>query len=194
MSDIPTSDPATLRATVPAFHRLQLERLARLGIDATGFPVSHVALRVPTWRGYLAARDRLERVATANLENVWNGRPISKIVLAEPIPVGAQQVDLVELIAPFHQRVYAMGLEHVGLVVGDLEAFVERHVEVLTGRQFQAPDFRPAYRLFPDYTHVKFYARSLRSQVEREGGSFTGFTHAEWHVDDDLAGPYELAG
>jgi len=27
------------------------------------------------------------RHATANLENVWNGRPISKILLAEPIEV-----------------------------------------------------------------------------------------------------------
>jgi predicted metalloenzyme YecM len=187
-------DPRTLRTEVQAFHARQLARLAELGIDAAGFPVSHVALRVPTWRAYVEARDGLEAVATANLENVWNGRPISKIVLAEPIPVGQQHVDLVELIPPFHQRVYAMGLEHVGLVVPDLESFVERHVGVLTGRQFQAPDFRPAYRLFPDYTHVKFYARSLRRQVELEGATFTGFTHVDWTVADELAGPYEVAG
>jgi len=32
-------------------------------------------------------RTLLERHATANLENVWNGRPISKILLADPLRV-----------------------------------------------------------------------------------------------------------
>jgi predicted metalloenzyme YecM len=55
----------------------------------------------------------LERHAKASSEDVWNGRPISKIVLAEPLDVlDATPVSLIELIPPVHQRVYRMGLEH----------------------------------------------------------------------------------
>ena len=56
----------------------------------------------------------------ANVENIWNGRPISKILLREPLEVEPHvTVDLIELLPPPHQRTYKMGLEHVGVVVGD---------------------------------------------------------------------------
>ena len=71
--------------------------------------------------GALWARDQLiacgwqVEVAT-NSENVWNGRPISLIVLAEPLDVlDATPVSRIELIPPVHQRVYRMGLERLGL-------------------------------------------------------------------------------
>ena len=36
-------------------------------------------------------------------------------------------VPLIELIPPVHQRVYKMGLEHLGVVVGEeVDAFVRR--------------------------------------------------------------------
>lgn len=187
------ADPSTLGALGKRFYLRQIERLQGLGIDARGYSVSHLAVRAPTWREYLSVRDALEDVASANVENVWNGRPISKIVLAVPLDLGLQDVELIELIPPFHQRVYAMGLEHVGLVVGpDLEDFVERHAGVLTGRQFQSATFRPAYRLFEDYTHVKFYERSLKEECVREGARFEGFNHAEWTPGRLDARPYEL--
>jgi predicted metalloenzyme YecM len=88
----------------------------------------HRAIRpepVADWDLYLHLRTLLERHATANLENVWNGRPISKIVLAEPLEVlDGTPVSLIELIPPVHQRVYRMGLEHLGVVIGeDVDAF-----------------------------------------------------------------------
>ena len=74
--------------------------------------------------GALWARDQLiacgwqVEVAT-NSENVWNGRPISLIVLAEPLDVlDGTPVSRIELIPPVHQRVYLMGLEHLGVIVG----------------------------------------------------------------------------
>ena len=100
---------------------------------------------------------------------------------------------MVELIPPFHQRVYRMGLEHLGLVVGeDVDDFSVRHREVLTGQQFQSRVNEPYYVLFPDYTHVKFYRQSLGDTVQQEGNQFNGFRHAEWAPADDLAGPYEV--
>ena len=181
---------------VAAFYEQQAARCRALGIEVSGLPISHVAFRARTWREYLSLRERLEQLAVANRENVWNGRPISKIVLAEPIAVGERQLDLVELIPPFHQRVYRMGLEHYGFVVGEGErfsAFVAKHRPVLTGQQFQSPENEPVYILFPDYTHVKFHQRSLADAVRREGLTFDGFVHADWQPLDELAGPYEVA-
>src|SRR5438445_10313507 len=55
-------------------------------------------------------RDRVFGRASRTMKNVWNGRPISLIVLAEPLDVlHGIPVSLIELIPPVHQRVYRMG-------------------------------------------------------------------------------------
>jgi predicted metalloenzyme YecM len=175
-----------------AFAALQRDRLAERGIDIAPFELSHLAVRVPEWDQYVHLRTLLERHAVANRENVWNGRPISLIVPAEPLEVlGGKLVSLIELIPPVHQRVYKMGLEHLGVVVGDtFDTFVERHKPVLTGQQFQGPASTPdpVYILFEDFTHVKFYRLSLRASVElSEGRQFEdGFRHVDDWVPQRL--------
>src|SRR6188474_1107362 len=166
-----------------AFAARQQDRLQARGIDIHPYALSHLAVRVPEWDQYLHVRNLLERHAVANRENVWNGRPISLIVPAEPLQVlDGKVVPLIELIPPVHQRVYRMGLEHLGVVVGDeFDEFSRVHRAVLTGQQFQSPDVDPVYVLFEDFTHVKFYRRSFFDVVEDEGGRFDGFTHvADW--------------
>jgi predicted metalloenzyme YecM len=179
---------------VKAFFELQARRCADLGIDVAELPIGHVAHRSRTWRDYVATRAELERVASANIENVWNGRPISKLLLAESLPVSERhEVDLIELIPPFHQRVYRMGLEHIGFVVGvGFDAFVATHRRVLTGQQFQGPLNMPVYILFDDYTHVKFHRMSLADVCRAEGHPISGFEHVEWQPADELAGPYAV--
>ena len=103
---------------------------------------------------------------------------------AEPLDVlDGKAVPLIELIAPVHQRVYKMGLQHMGVVVGDtFDEFVETHKPVLTGQEFQGPNSipDPVYILFEDFTHVKFYRLSLRDSVELQTGPFLdGFDHVE---------------
>ena len=176
------TDPiADLIGDYRSFAALQRDRLAALGIDITPYELSHLAVRVPEWELYVQLRTLLERHAVANLENLWNGRPISKIVLSQPLEVlGGQGVELIELIPPVHQRVYKMGLEHLGVVIGDdVDEFSRRHRAVLTGQQFQSPTTEPYYILFEDFTHVKFYRHSLRASIELEGGRFDGFAHVE---------------
>jgi predicted metalloenzyme YecM len=190
------STPAdTVLAGIPAFERQQAERLLALGIDVSGYGVSHIAVRTRTWNEYLELREGLEARATANLENVWNGRPISKIVLAEPVALeSGRSVSLIELIPPFHQRVYKMGIEHVGYIVGAaLPEFIDTHFEALTGQQYQSRFCTPAYVLFPDYTHVKFYERGLQEVCELEGADFSVIRHADWEPADPEAGPYEVS-
>jgi predicted metalloenzyme YecM len=179
-------DPITdIVGDYQAFAAQQRDRLASRGIDIASYGLSHLAYRVPEWDLYLHVRELLERHAVANRENVWNGRPISLIVPAEPLEVlGGKMVPLIELIPPVHQRVYKMGLEHLGVVVGDtFDEFVEDHKPVLTGQQFQGPNSTPdpVYILFEDFTHVKFYRLSLRESVEVHEGPFgDGFRHVDW--------------
>ena len=174
-----------------AFAAQQRDRLATRGIDISPYELSHLAFRVPEWDQYVQVRTLLERHAIANRENVWNGRPISLIVPAHPLEVlDGKVVPLIELIPPVHQRVYKMGLEHLGVVIGDdFDAFVETYKPVLTGQQFQGPTSTPdpVYILMEDFTHVKFYRLSLRASVELDAGPFKdGFHHIEDWVPQRL--------
>lgn len=163
------------------FAAMQHERLPARGIDISPYALSHLAIRVPEWDQYVHLRTLLERHATANEETVWNGRPISKIVLATPVDVlDGKTVTDIELIPPVHQRVYRMGLEHLGVVVGeDVDVFSREHRAALTGQQFQSADVEPYYVLFEDLTHVKFYRWSLFDACRREGAKFDGFVHVD---------------
>jgi len=173
------------------FAAQQRERLAARGIDVAPYGLSHLAYRAAEWDEYVRLRGLIERHAVANSENVWNGRPISLIVLAEPLDVlDGKAVPLIELLAPVHQRVYKMGLEHLGVVVGDtFDDFVDTHKPVLTGQQFQGPNSipDPVYILMEDFTHVKFYRLSLKDSVELDAGPFPeGFRHVDDWVPQGL--------
>jgi predicted metalloenzyme YecM len=164
-----------------AFAAQQRDRLLARGIDIAPYALSHVAFRVPEWDQYVRIRTLLERHASANSEKVWNGRPISLLLLKEPLQVlDAKGVPAIELIPPVHQRVYKMGLEHLGVVVGDgFDAFSREHRSALTGQQFQSETVDPVYVLFEDFTHAKFYRYSLREGIEHQGGRFDGFQHVD---------------
>lgn len=176
----------------PAFASQQRARLLARGIDIGPYTLSHLAFRVPEWDQYVRVRTQLERHAVSNSENVWNGRPISLIVPAAPLEVlDGKEVPLIELIPPVHQRVYKMGLEHLGVVVGqdEFDAFVDAHKPVLTGQQFQGPSSNPdpVYILFEDFTHVKFYRLSLRASVELDAGPLAdGFRHVDDWVPQQI--------
>ena len=171
-----------------AFAAQQRDRLLARGIDIAPYALSHLAYRVPEWDQYVHLRTLLERHAIANREDVWNGRPISLIVPAEPLEVlEGKVIPLIELIPPVHQRVYKMGMEHIGVVVGEgADEFSRRHRAALTGQQFQSAANEPYYVLFEDFTHVKFHQRSLRSAVEMEGDRFDGFHHVKDWVPQRL--------
>ena len=75
-----------------------------------------------------------------------------------------------------------MGLEHLGVVVGEeIDDFSRVHRAALTGQQFQSPEVEPYYILFEDFTHVKFCPRFLHDGVILQGARFDGFRHVdEW--------------
>ena len=162
-----------------AFAAQQRDRLLSRGIDIRPFTLSHICYRVAEWDEYVRVRGLLERHAVANRESVWNGRPMSLIVFDQLEVLDGKALPMIELIPPVHQRVYKMGCEHLGVVVGEdvFDAFVETHKPVLTGQQFQGPNSipDPVYILMEDFTHVKFYRVSLQAAVEQFEGPFDGF-------------------
>ena len=174
-----------------AFTAQQRDRLATRGIDIAPYELGHLAFRVPEWDQYVHLRTVLERHSSANVEGVWNGRPMSMLLLTEPLRVlDGKVIPLIELIPPVHQRTYKMGMEHFGVVVGEeVDAFARRHRPVLTGQQFQGPVpglNEPYYILFEDFTHVKFHRRALREVVEMQGATFDGFHHVDGWVPQRL--------
>ena len=120
-----------MSSAIVALSQRSSDRLLARGIDISPYPLSHIAVRVADWDLYVHQRTLLERHAKANSENFWNGRPISLILLAEPLEVlDGVPVPLIELVPPVHQRVYRMVLEHLGVVVGEeVDAFLASILE-----------------------------------------------------------------
>ena len=173
-----------------AFAAQQRDRLLSRGIDIRPFTLSHICYRVAEWDEYVRVRGLLERHAVANRESVWNGRPMSLIVFDQLEVLDGKALPMIELIPPVHQRVYKMGCEHLGVVVGEdvFDAFVETHKPVLTGQQFQGPNSTPdpVYILMEAFTHVKFYRVSLQAAVEQFEGPFDGFRRVDDWVPQRL--------
>ncbi len=116
---VTTSDPiAEIIGDYRAFAAMQRDRLVARGIDIAPYPLSHLAVRVADWDLYVHQRTLLERHARANRENVWNGRPISLIVLAEPLEVlDGAPVSRIELVPPGTWRGYEAGPEGLEILV-----------------------------------------------------------------------------
>ena len=108
---------------------------------------------------------------------------MSIMQLKEPLDLGAGlDVQVIELIPPFHRRVYKMGMEHLGVVIGEsVDEFSYKHRAVLTGQQFQSAECEPYYiTFFEDFTTVKFYRQSLLKNCESQHGrKYSGFSHVE---------------
>jgi predicted metalloenzyme YecM len=165
------------------FFAQQKNRLTDLGISIEGYSISHLAYRTQSYDEYLAVRDALEALCRANVENVWNGRPISKMLLAEPLTLGdGATTELLELLPPPHRSTYQMGFEHLGVVVGEtVDDFALQHRKVLTGQQYQNEVCEPYFVTFEDHTSVKFYHYSLHDVIVKDGHRFDGFHHAsDW--------------
>lgn len=170
-----------------AFAAQQRDRLLSRGIDIRPFTLSHICYRVAEWDEYVRVRGLLERHAVANRESVWNGRPMSLIVFDQLEVLDGKALPMIELIPPVHQRVYKMGLEHLGVVVGDeVDAFSREHRAALTGQQFQSADVEPYYILFEDFTQVKFYRVGLFDAIVRGATPIDGFVHVDDWVPQRL--------
>jgi predicted metalloenzyme YecM len=161
----------TVLAAIPRFVASLQEHLAACGIDVSAMPISHVCWRVVTLDGYHEMRHALLPSCSEAAEGIFNGRPISMLWLREDLAAGAG-TPLIELPAPRAAHVYPDGLEHVGFVAGDIEAFFARHAATLDGIKDRGSDVQAPFLTFPDGATAKFYRRPLREIVERDGWRF----------------------
>jgi hypothetical protein len=176
-----TRDVSPVLGDCSGFYLQQTRQLLTIGMDIGGLAVGHLAFRTETLAEYLDFRRQLECLCSANVESSWGARPISKLLLEEPLRLSpSATTSLIELIPPEHQdicqNVYKMGLEHVGVVVGEPFAdFAETFVHLFTGQQDQGPFCQPYFITFPDNTTVKFYERSLGDVCVLEARRVDGF-------------------
>ena len=172
------TDPiADLIGDYRAFTALQRDRLAARGIDIAPYELSHLAVRVPEWDQYVHLRTLLERHAVANLENVWNGRPISLILLAEPLRRPRRPGRPAHRAHPTRPPARLQdgpGAPRRGRRRGGRRLLPPAPGSPDRPAVPEPDEHEPYYVLFEDFTHVKFYRRSLRAAVELEGGTFDG--------------------
>ena len=168
-----------------AFFAQQLRDVKTAGFDLGPLPVSHLAYRTKTKEEYLEKRGALEAIASANVENVWRGRPMSKIILKEPAVLDADHTtEMIELIPPKHLFDYPMGLEHVGFVIGEtFDAFCEKNKDKFSTIQDHGKYCQPHFVIFESGYAVKFYRDGLKEVVTMEGRTFDGFYHDEWPTE-----------
>src|SRR5262249_24524755 len=135
------------------------------------YSISHLCYRVTTNAEYEAKREGLKSFSRALVENEFNGRAVSMLLLKSPLALSdSHHASLIELPAPRAAHTYPLGLEHVGFVVGeDLPAFNERFKSVLSGVKDRGPECRLSFVTFADGKTAKFYDRPLLEIIERDG-------------------------
>lgn len=153
-----------------AFFSDILVRLTKVFIDIEGMPISHLCYRVTTIPEYEKTRDQLKAFCAAYAETRYNERPISMLLLKEPLVLSEDySVSLIELPAPRTAHTYQSGLEHVGIIVGEtLPRFKELYKAVLTGEKDRGPYCQPAFITFDNGKTAKFYERSLQEALRLE--------------------------
>jgi hypothetical protein len=78
-----------------------VSHLRELNVDVAGLPMSHLGYKAATVEEYAQVRDGLLPLSASIVENVHNGRPISKIILSEPVLLGAGfEVSMMEIMPP----------------------------------------------------------------------------------------------
>ncbi|WP_197493290.1 VOC family protein [Woeseia oceani] len=163
-----------------AFYADVVRQLDTRGINITGSPISHIAVRSPSIAAYEKVRDALRPHCVSEVEDIRNGRPVNKLLLAEPLQLGDDaRVSLIELIPTLSADKYPMGLEHIGFVLGyAYDTFAERHRDALSGLKEHGAYSRPWFVTFANGTSAKFFRYSLKDVIELEGGRFEPYESA----------------
>lgn len=167
-------DISSLIGDYKTFFSDTLTQLRDRDISIAGYPMSHLGVRTETIDEYEKLREQIKKLCISYVENEHNGRPISKLLLREPLILPEDfSVSLIELMPPKLDVPYPSGLEHCGVVIGEhLEQFAEEHKSSISGRQDQGPYCQPFFINLENGKRIKFYDVSLKDVVEKEGHMF----------------------
>ncbi|MBP6918973.1 MAG: VOC family protein [Legionellaceae bacterium] len=148
-----------------------LGRMAQVGIQISGMPMSHLLYRTATMPEYIELRDALKTLCSEFVETQFNDRAVSILILRDPLKLeDGFTVSMIELPAPRAVHMYPSGLESIGVVVGEqLPGFIHKYQSVLTGIKEHGEHCQPAFITFENDKTSKFYNISLREIVILQG-------------------------
>jgi predicted metalloenzyme YecM len=136
--------------------------LQSVGIDVTGCTIDHIAMRTQTPDDY----QKFLKEYTSNNEligeNIVRERPIAIIKFKTPLIYEDFQIPFFELMAPAGDFTHPNGLEHVEIIVPDLDEFQKKYSQVEFNLKSRDRKINPELILtFPNHANVKFHIRPI---------------------------------
>jgi predicted metalloenzyme YecM len=146
------------------------EGLQTVGINRKELAMlDHICYRVETKQRYQELYRKIGAIAAMIGEVEVSGRPIATFEFSEPLEAAGWRVPYLELPAPKEGSLYAEGLEHAEFVViGDVEKFSARHMELAFDRKGMGKAINPELSLKTEQISVKFHEQPLGAVVRIE--------------------------
>jgi predicted metalloenzyme YecM len=124
--------------------------------------LDHLCYRTETIEEYEDVMKKFAILGRNLGEEEIQGRPISVILLDEPIESGGWIIDYLEIAAPKPSSFYASGLEHAEFVTrGLLESFEERHKDLPFIKDAMHRVINPELKYREQGISVKFHQLSI---------------------------------
>lgn len=146
-----------------AFIAKILNKLAILNIDVTNFEMDHICYRCESKQQYTEIISMLiPEYASLLTETIIGGRPISTLLLEEPLQSHNYSIECLEIPAPKDGSFYFSGLEHAEFVIGNL------------GDPFIGPESTIILENFMNYYYpllpagVKFDTRAMEKDINAD--------------------------
>lgn len=144
--------------------------LAAFGIeDDELLQLDHFGVRTESRAQYAATVEVPRPFARWVHESDVNGRPISVLLLDEPIRTGTWVTPFLEIIAPKPGKEYTFGVEHAEFVTAlPLDDVIEQHPEIDFDRSGMAKSINPELSVLGDQVSFRLHQVSLGVVVALE--------------------------
>ncbi len=144
------------------FLDLVFTNLSSVKIDITGFFIDHIAMRTHSIADY---QKYLTEYSVGNKligVNIVRDRPIAIIKFNNPLIFKSYTIPFFELMAPAGDFAHPNGLEHVEIIVPDLDELHKKYPQVEFDLKSRDRKINPELILrFPNHANVKFHIRSI---------------------------------
>lgn len=131
-------------------------------IDTEGLLLDHVCWRSASHEDFEQMESDLLSIGSLFHKNIHNGRPISLIMLNEPILFRGREISLVELPAPKEGKPYPNGFEHAELVFSQgLDTLIVKYSTLPWNTKNIGKEINPDIKLTHKGLSVKFHPYSL---------------------------------
>ncbi|HJZ05237.1 hypothetical protein A2634_00510 [Candidatus Amesbacteria bacterium RIFCSPHIGHO2_01_FULL_48_32] len=141
--------------------------LSTTPIDISQYQIDHIAYRTQSLEDYQKLTSDLKKIGTSLEETVIRNRPVSNIKLNIPLRYKQYTIPIVEILAPAEGDNYNNVLEHIEVVVGDLQKFMAKYPFVDFITKAISREINPELILkFPDDANVKFHSKPIDQVIE----------------------------